>query len=76
MSFLVKVVLAVVLGVAVWYYFKGCCEPAVPKLDNEEWWGPKELKGKTDTTIRPFKVKFEEAVRESYFYCYSFCMGW
>ncbi|KPJ20527.1 Juvenile hormone epoxide hydrolase [Papilio machaon] len=32
----------------------------VPKLDPEEWWGPKELKGKQDTSIRPFKVQFSD----------------
>ncbi|XP_013165349.1 PREDICTED: juvenile hormone epoxide hydrolase-like [Papilio xuthus] len=31
-----------------------------PKLDPEEWWGPKELKGKQDTSIRPFQVKFTD----------------
>ncbi|KPI98606.1 Juvenile hormone epoxide hydrolase [Papilio xuthus] len=30
------------------------------EIDQNEWWGPNELKGKQDTSIRPFKVQFTE----------------
>nr|ABD85119.1 juvenile hormone epoxide hydrolase [Spodoptera exigua] len=62
MGFIVKAVLVAALGVAAWYYFIGCCPKTIPKLDNNEWWGPKELVGKQDNAIRPFKVKFDEAM--------------
>ncbi|KAJ0171963.1 hypothetical protein K1T71_012726 [Dendrolimus kikuchii] len=39
-------------------YFPG----PLPKLDPEEWWGPKELKSKHDKSIRAFTVKFDEAM--------------
>ncbi|KAI8423871.1 hypothetical protein MSG28_012872 [Choristoneura fumiferana] len=35
-------------------------EPELPKLDVNEWWGPIDLKGKEDTSIRPFKVEFSD----------------
>ncbi|PZC70942.1 hypothetical protein B5X24_HaOG214591 [Helicoverpa armigera] len=61
MGFLVKAVLVAALGVGAWFAFK-CSKPqTLPHFDNDEWWGPKELKGsKQDQSIRPFKVKFDE----------------
>ncbi|KPJ13212.1 Juvenile hormone epoxide hydrolase [Papilio machaon] len=36
------------------------------EIDQNEWWGPNELKGKEDTSIRPFKVQFtDEVLRRS-----------
>ncbi|XP_073961188.1 juvenile hormone epoxide hydrolase-like isoform X1 [Choristoneura fumiferana] len=32
----------------------------LPKLDHGQWWGPMGLKGKTDESIRPFKIEFSE----------------
>ncbi|XP_013165393.1 PREDICTED: juvenile hormone epoxide hydrolase-like [Papilio xuthus] len=35
------------------------------EIDQNEWWGPNELKGKQDTSIRPFKVQFiEEMIKD------------
>ncbi|XP_013165412.1 PREDICTED: juvenile hormone epoxide hydrolase-like [Papilio xuthus] len=34
--------------------------PKLPQFDTEEWWGPNELKGKQDTSIRPFQIKFTD----------------
>lgn len=68
MGFLVKVVLVAALGAAAWYYFMGCCPKTIPKMDNNEWWGPKELVGKQDSAIKPFKVKFDEEVRWKQFF--------
>lgn len=64
MGFLVKAVVVAALGVAAWFAFKGCCPQTIPHFDPEEWWGRKELLGKQDKSIRPFKVKFDEAVRQ------------
>ncbi|XP_063394557.1 juvenile hormone epoxide hydrolase-like [Cydia fagiglandana] len=36
--------------------------PPVPEVDLNAWWGPTELKGKQDTSIRPFKVTFSESM--------------
>ncbi|XP_048005399.1 juvenile hormone epoxide hydrolase-like [Leguminivora glycinivorella] len=32
--------------------------PPLPDMDLNAWWGPKELKTKQDTSIKPFKVQF------------------
>ncbi|XP_059061365.1 juvenile hormone epoxide hydrolase-like [Achroia grisella] len=59
----IVIVLAVV-AVAVGVLIALRCNqaPAVPpKLDPQEWWGPNELKGKVDNSIKPFQVKFEES---------------
>ncbi|XP_013191898.2 juvenile hormone epoxide hydrolase [Amyelois transitella] len=59
----VLTVLAVAaIGAGIWYVFQCCDAPQVPKLDLDEWWGPKDLKGRTDASIRPFHVKFDEAL--------------
>ncbi|XP_013138406.1 PREDICTED: juvenile hormone epoxide hydrolase-like [Papilio polytes] len=51
--------LAVVAAYICWSIFStGSSQP--PRLDPEEWWGPKELKGKQDTSIRPYQVKFTD----------------
>lgn len=34
----------------------------LPKID--AWWGPEDGKANQDTSIRPFKIKFEEEVRD------------
>ncbi|XP_063834326.1 juvenile hormone epoxide hydrolase-like [Ostrinia nubilalis] len=48
------------VGAAV-YYVLNCNEGRQPpQMDPEEWWGPKDTKGRVDKTIKPFKVKFEE----------------
>ncbi|XP_041971900.1 juvenile hormone epoxide hydrolase-like isoform X2 [Aricia agestis] len=50
----------VVISIAVWLWMKSSTSKPPPKLDQNEWWGPNELKAKQDTSIRPFKVKFSE----------------
>ncbi|XP_045762708.1 juvenile hormone epoxide hydrolase-like isoform X2 [Maniola jurtina] len=32
----------------------------LPQLDPDEWWGPAELQGDTNTTIRPFRIQFTQ----------------
>ncbi|XP_060807877.1 juvenile hormone epoxide hydrolase [Amyelois transitella] len=59
----VLTILAVVaIGLGLWVAFPCCDSPKAPKMDLEEWWGPNELKGKTDTSVRPFQIKFDEAL--------------
>ncbi|CAD0205920.1 unnamed protein product [Chrysodeixis includens] len=60
MSFLTKAFVIALLGVAAWFTFGGSSPKPIPQLDPEAWWGPTELKGKLDKSIRPFKVKFDE----------------
>ncbi|XP_026315905.1 juvenile hormone epoxide hydrolase-like [Hyposmocoma kahamanoa] len=52
--------IAVVVGLAVYMSCKCCNPPKPPNLSLDEWWGPNELKGKKDTSIRPFQIKFSE----------------
>lgn len=51
------------IGAGVYYVLSCGGDRTPPKMDPEEWWGPKELKGRVDKTVKPFKVKFEESVR-------------
>ncbi|KAH9636567.1 hypothetical protein HF086_017149 [Spodoptera exigua] len=45
----------------VYYLFlKG--PPSLPDLDTNEWWGPEKLKEKPDTSIKPFKISFDDMV--------------
>ncbi|KAL4709526.1 hypothetical protein ACJJTC_007257, partial [Scirpophaga incertulas] len=36
--------------------------PQLPKVDLDEYWGPRFLKNTTDTSIRPFRIVFSEAM--------------
>ncbi|VVC95789.1 unnamed protein product [Leptidea sinapis] len=55
------ITIAVLLfSVIAWFVLKSLYPGAPPQLDQEEWWGPNDLKGKQDTTIRPFQIKFSE----------------
>ncbi|CAH2058422.1 unnamed protein product, partial [Iphiclides podalirius] len=38
--------------------------PPVPKVDVDEWWGPEYLKGLQDTSVRPFRVEFNNSMVE------------
>lgn len=59
----VLTVLISILGVATWMAIPMLFPKPPPQLDLNEWWGPQELKGKQDTSIKPFQVKFSEEVR-------------
>ncbi|XP_026738425.1 juvenile hormone epoxide hydrolase-like isoform X2 [Trichoplusia ni] len=59
MGFLIKAILVGAVGVAIWFVFKKPTPKPIPHFDPEEWWGPKDLKGKQDNSIRPFSVKFD-----------------
>lgn len=61
MGKLVLAALVAILGVAVWLLPLFSSGP-LPKMDPNAWWGPMELKGKVDSSIRPFKVKFSDEV--------------
>ncbi|CAH0598392.1 unnamed protein product [Chrysodeixis includens] len=61
MGMLKKSLIVAVVGVVAWFAFSGK-PPTIPHFDPEAWWGPNELKGKLDQSIRPFKVKFEESM--------------
>ncbi|KAL0860664.1 hypothetical protein ABMA27_010009 [Loxostege sticticalis] len=50
------------IGAGVYYVLSCGGDRTPPKMDPEEWWGPKELKGRVDKTVKPFKVKFEESM--------------
>ncbi|CAH0714810.1 unnamed protein product, partial [Brenthis ino] len=53
-------VLISILGVAAWMALPVLFPKPPPQLDLNEWWGPQELKGKQDTSIKPFQVKFSD----------------
>ncbi|VVC95788.1 unnamed protein product [Leptidea sinapis] len=60
------ITIAVLLfSVIAWFVLKSLYPGAPPQLDQEEWWGPNDLKGKQDTTIRPFQIKFSEQTKHS-----------
>lgn len=48
-----------------WFFLSSQMPRSPPKLDPNEWWGPKELKGKTDTSVKPFEVRFSQEVSAS-----------
>ncbi|KAJ0171962.1 hypothetical protein K1T71_012725 [Dendrolimus kikuchii] len=50
-----------ILTIGYMLYLKNLPGP-LPQLDPEEWWGPTELKSRQDKSIRPFTVKFDEAM--------------
>lgn len=59
------VIILAVAAVAIAVLFALRCHQtpsSPPQLDLTEWWGPNELRGKVDNSIRPFQVKFEESV--------------
>ncbi|XP_013166010.1 PREDICTED: juvenile hormone epoxide hydrolase-like [Papilio xuthus] len=60
MSKLLTIIAAVVAIVIAWSLLSPSPKP--PVFDPEEWWGPMELKGKQDTSIRPFTIKFDDAM--------------
>ncbi|XP_068624040.1 juvenile hormone epoxide hydrolase-like [Battus philenor] len=61
MSKLITIVLVAVLAVVAWRLLTPARTPLqVP--DPQEWWGPVEMKGKQDKSVRPFKIKFDEAM--------------
>ncbi|KPJ20832.1 Juvenile hormone epoxide hydrolase [Papilio machaon] len=62
MSKLLTIVAAVVTVVIAWILLSPSPKP--PVFDPEEWWGPMEMKGKQDTSIRPFTIKFDDAVHD------------
>uniref|UniRef100_A0A2A4K8F5 Epoxide hydrolase n=1 Tax=Heliothis virescens TaxID=7102 RepID=A0A2A4K8F5_HELVI len=51
-------ILAVILVPIYFVFLKG--PPPLPDLDYNEWWGPEALKAKQDTSVRPFKVAFDD----------------
>ncbi|XP_049881303.1 juvenile hormone epoxide hydrolase-like [Pectinophora gossypiella] len=62
MGKLLLVFLAVGVGAAIWWSCKCCHPPKPPHINPDEWWGPNQLKGKADASIKPFQVKFDEAM--------------
>ncbi|KAL0860660.1 hypothetical protein ABMA27_010005 [Loxostege sticticalis] len=59
-----KVVLLLpILAVFVPVYFIFLAPPPpLPELDYDAWWGPENLKTKQDTSIKPFKIKFDNVL--------------
>ncbi|CAH2098058.1 unnamed protein product [Euphydryas editha] len=53
-------VLAAIAGIATWFALPFIFPEAPPQLDPNEWWGPNDLKGKVDDSIKPFQVKFSD----------------
>lgn len=62
MSRFTTVLAVVAIAVAFWYIFNWLQPPKPPQLDPNAWWGPIELKGREDISIRPFEIKFEKKV--------------
>ncbi|CAG9568747.1 unnamed protein product [Danaus chrysippus] len=60
MALLKILLVASVLGIAVWIGVNLMFPGSPPELDPNEWWGEKDLRGKQDTSIRPFKIKFTD----------------
>nr|XP_034825845.1 juvenile hormone epoxide hydrolase-like [Maniola hyperantus] len=63
-KFLFVVSLAVI-SVGIWLFLSAQTPGFPPQLDPNEWWGPMELRGKTDASIKPFQVRFgQEMIRD------------
>lgn len=56
----VFIVLVAIIGTATWFALPSILPASPPKLDPNEWWGPSDLKGKVDASIKPFEVKFTD----------------
>ncbi|KAL0860661.1 hypothetical protein ABMA27_010006 [Loxostege sticticalis] len=52
-------ILAVFLTV---YFLSPSTPPPLPQLDYDAWWGPENLKKKQDTSIKPFKIQFDNVL--------------
>ncbi|XP_068624269.1 juvenile hormone epoxide hydrolase-like [Battus philenor] len=61
MARILLVLLLVALGAPLYFIFLKS-PPPMPELDLEEWWGPEQLRLKQDTSLKPFQVKFSEAM--------------
>ncbi|XP_048001399.1 juvenile hormone epoxide hydrolase-like [Leguminivora glycinivorella] len=64
---MLKLLLALVVGVvplALWFVSRPSDPSTLPKLNLQQWWGPEELKGKADDSIRPFKIEFTDKMIE------------
>ncbi|CAH2098061.1 unnamed protein product [Euphydryas editha] len=59
-KFLVFTVLITIIAAATWLALPLMLSESVPELDANEWWGPNDLKGKVDASIKPFQVKFTD----------------
>ncbi|CAK1547840.1 unnamed protein product [Leptosia nina] len=57
-KFVVISLLVIVAAIGGWYASTILFPEPMPTLDLEEWWGPKELRGKQEKSIRSFQVKF------------------
>lgn len=71
---LVLAVLAAIASIAICFVrpFIFPEPPQPPQLDPNEWWGPMDLKGKVNASIKPFKVKFTDDVGITYLFLYKF----
>ncbi|CAH2208268.1 jg20547, partial [Pararge aegeria aegeria] len=49
-------VVILVIGIAAWAIHAQVPPPT--QLDPNEWWGPKELQGRTNETVRHFEIRF------------------
>ncbi|XP_060807763.1 juvenile hormone epoxide hydrolase-like [Amyelois transitella] len=50
----------VILGLGYWLFLQP--PPPIPNLNYEEWWGDESLKGKQDTSVRPFNITFSDGM--------------
>ncbi|XP_045762718.1 juvenile hormone epoxide hydrolase-like [Maniola jurtina] len=63
-KFLFVVSLALI-SVGIWLFLNAQTPGFPPQLDPNEWWGPLELRGKTDASIKPFEIRFgQEMIRD------------
>ncbi|XP_072946427.1 juvenile hormone epoxide hydrolase-like [Epargyreus clarus] len=49
-----------IAGYVAWFVYGLLFPGPPPQLDPNEWWGPNETRGRQDTSIRPFQVKFSD----------------
>ncbi|XP_068624270.1 juvenile hormone epoxide hydrolase-like [Battus philenor] len=61
MARILLVLLLVVLGAPLYLIFLKS-PPPLPEINLDEWWGPEQLRLKHDTSVKPFQVKFSEAM--------------
>ena len=66
-NFWITLIFAIVIGIALWVVIPMFFPKPLPKMDPNVWWGPKELQGKADNSIRPFQVKFSDEVSDIVF---------
>ncbi|XP_073960826.1 juvenile hormone epoxide hydrolase-like isoform X2 [Choristoneura fumiferana] len=62
---IILTVTAVVVAVAAYHVYTSVFHiPEMPEVDLDKWWGPNETKETQDTSVRPFRILFTDAMQE------------